>query len=990
MGGTLEEAEQLFERGKALVFQDRFREAAEILEAVVALAPGDGATRILLAVSRFNSGDYVGSLAPAAFGAYMEPSHAVAHTILGEALRQVGRPEDAARHLARAAWLGNPQAASLLAEMDQESCGRCGGAVDPAARCRRCAGEPPPTGDPRHRSWAWSALPESDYRSGLSLPSGELADLGGAYVTRYREQGDAEAIEEAILYLELAAAAGADAERATPLTELGVTFRLRFLCYGIPVDLDYAIDCHEQALSLTEPRSQTQAQVLGNISVAYAERYKLGGLRADLDRGIALVERGLEFSTPDWEIHTALLANAGELSAVRFARDGAPADLDRAIELQEQVAAGTPADHPRLAGRLSNLAAALVERYRTVGARSDLRRSIGFAERAVDETPVGHPARAIRLGNLGNALLYSCDRTPNDAELSRAISALRQAYETTPEGSPASIRMLSQLLDTYLRPDAALHHVDRAQLRAHAARLASAVNAPVLDRVRGGRVVGALANAVGDFETATEVLDATIGLLPSIAARGADWADRDRRAGEYLGLVGHAVTAHCARGDLVGAVQIAELGRGLQLAEQLDARSDLSDLEQQLPEYAQALGRVRTLLGEHDGAPGESQAPLWTRYEDLLAQIRGHHDFERFLLPPDLSELRRATGSGTVVMINAGRERSDAVLVLAGGELVHVPLPDLRSRHVVDFQTPLLTLARGARDLPPEKARSPQATLSDVLAWLWETAVGPIHKALLDNTGAEARADGAPRRVWWLPIGAIGAFPLHAAGYPGQPGALDALVSSYTPTLRVLAHAHGRRPAATRRQLTVALAEVPGLPTIPGTIAEARTLHRDHPEIPPLLDGHATVGRVKSALPEATWAHFACHASADRAVPSRSGLHLADGVLTVPEVSRLQLADAELAYLSACSTAHRSDTSIDESVNLASAFHLAGFRHVVASLWPLDDAIAAQTANSFYARLADTPDGSGAAAALRAVTLELQGLYPDRQDFWAALIHSGP
>jgi CHAT domain-containing protein len=143
---------------------------------------------------------------------------------------------------------------------------------------------------------------------------------------------------------------------------------------------------------------------------------------------------------------------------------------------------------------------------------------------------------------------------------------------------------------------------------------------------------------------------------------------------------------------------------------------------------------------------------------------------------------------------------------------------------------------------------------------------------------------------------------------------------------------------------------------------------------------------VTAALPDATWAHFACHADADLNAPARSGLHLHDGMLFVPDISRLRLTSAELAYLSACSTAHPGIRDADQSIHLASAFQLSGFRHVIASLWPLNDQIAATAAGLFYRNLTSADDSS---SSLRQVAFELRARHPDRPDYWAALIHSG-
>lgn len=982
---TLDELAELFERGKALVLQEKYAEAIEVLEVVVAHASEDVSTQTLLAVSRYNSGDVAGSLAPAALAVYMAPSRANARTVLGMALEYVGCPESALRQLAHAARLGHDQARQTLVERGRSYCGECGGVVERSA-CPRCAGVPPTTSSPRPRIWPWAHLRADDYRSTLTLPGQVLNDIGSGYLDRYRRHGDADDIEDAILFLELAAATSAESDLALTLTVLGTAYRVRFACHGLPADLDYAIDCHEQALETAPPGTASQMTVLANLGVAYGHRHELAGASTDLDRAIALVDRALAFAAREWTGYDALLANAGGLYGQRFDRDHVRSDIDRAIELNEQAAAATAEDHARFAGRLSNLAASLARRAERFADPADLHRAAACAERAVDATPCDDPARPIRLTNLGAAHLRRYDVTRHRDDLELGITALRQAHDAIPDGGPALAGVLGELAKAYLARDSVgAVDLDHAQVRALLRRLASATASPAITRLRAGQHLGTLACVLGDHDAAVEVLDPAVAMLPAIASRDADWADRDRRYGQAEGLVSQAVAAHCAVGDLVGAVAVAELGRGVQLAAQLDARSDLTELAQRLPEHARALDRVRTLLGERAGQPSVSLAPLWQRYETLVEEIRGHPGLERFLRPPELPDLQRAAGSGTIVVVNAGYGRSDAILVHPTGPPRHVPLPAFTSSRVAAEMSTLLSLSNGPggyqRDLTP-RTRRRHEVLTEILGWLWDAAVRPVRDALPD--------DGSPRRVWWLPIGMAGVFPFHAAGHPGRPGALDAFVSSYTPTLRVLAHAHRRAPVTDRRQLVVAVAQAPGLPTIPGTIAEAHDLIRRHPGPPPLMDGRATTDQVRSALRTATWAHFACHAGADYDVPSNSGLHLADGVLTVPEVSRLRREDAELAYLSACSTAHRSKRTIDESVNLASAFHLAGFRHVVASLWPLDDRIAAAAARGFYRRAADGPGGDGAPLALRDVSLDLRTRYPDRPDFWAALVHSGP
>jgi hypothetical protein len=368
---------------------------------------------------------------------------------------------------------------------------------------------------------------------------------------------------------------------------------------------------------------------------------------------------------------------------------------------------------------------------------------------------------------------------------------------------------------------------------------------------------------------------------------------------------------------------------------------------------------------------------LWAAHDAMLAEIRRLPGFDRFLLSPEWTELRPAAAGGAVVLINAALQRSDGIVVTADAPPVRVPLPELRIADVVRWVAELTEATTAPGVYAAELVR--QRVVTELLGWLWDTAVGPLLAAL--PSGVD--------RVWWLPIGPLGLLPVHAAGHPDEPGALD-VVSSYTPNLRTLARSRTRPAATARRQLTVALNHTPGLPDLPDTAAEAAGLHARHPDLPLLTNERATVGAVTAALPAATWAHFACHAGTDPDTPSAGGLHLHDGLLPVAEVSRRDLGEAELAYLSACLTGHAGRRHVDESIHLAAAFQLAGFRHVIASLWPLDDEVAADAADRFYRLLPASPSADHAAVAMHKVVRELRRKYPARPHLWASLVHSGP
>lgn len=443
--------------------------------------------------------------------------------------------------------------------------------------------------------------------------------------------------------------------------------------------------------------------------------------------------------------------------------------------------------------------------------------------------------------------------------------------------------------------------------------------------------------------------------------RALSWTDQERRLTDRTGLVGEAVAAQLAVGDVAGAVELAELGRGVLLSHQLDIRGDVPELAAAAPDLAREFERVRRELADPAGA-GRSHRAITKDWDAVLTRIHAVPGFEEFLARPRLADLCRAAVGGTVILVNTGWLTSDAVL-LSGTGVTRVHLPDLTQRDVDRYAG----------------AVGGAGVTAEMLAWLWTTVVAPILDAL--GTG------DTPRRVWWVLTGLLGLLPVHAAGLPGGPSALDHVISSYAPTIRTLLAGQRRRAPDTESRLTVAMRHTPGGVDLPATVAEAEALRRTRPDTVSLVD--PTAAGVLAALRTATTVHFACHAVTRLARPSDSGLLLRDSVLSVPEISRLRLDRAELAYLSACSTAVTGATHADEAMHLASAFQLAGFRHVIATLSPVDDGVAAVAAGRFYRYLAD--DGADSAPfALHRLTRDLRDLFPAQPELWASFIHSGP
>jgi tetratricopeptide (TPR) repeat protein len=95
-----------------------------------------------------------------------------------------------------------------------------------------------------------------------------------------------------------------------------------------------------------------------------------------------------------------------------------------------------------------------------------------------------------------------------------------------------------------------------------------------------------------------------------------------------------------------------------------------------------------------------------------------------------------------------------------------------------------------------------------------------------------------------------------------------------------------------------------------------------------------------------------------------------DGILYAIEAQGLDLEGTELVTLSACDTGRGSVDDSEGVYGLVRAFHIAGARSVLISLWSLDDRLTRAFMDDFYGYLFD-PDGyDHPAEALRATQLE--------------------
>ena len=151
----------------------------------------------------------------------------------------------------------------------------------------------------------------------------------------------------------------------------------------------------------------------------------------------------------------------------------------------------------------------------------------------------------------------------------------------------------------------------------------------------------------------------------------------------------------------------------------------------------------------------------------------------------------------------------------------------------------------------------------------------------------------------------------------------------------------------------------------------------DHANV--LVGTEANAVALRTACVDADVLHLACHAEFRSDNPMFSALQLVDGPFTVQDAETLQLRQG-IVVLSACETGVAVYSRGDEMIGLVRAFLVAGASRVVASLWPVDDAVTLQFMAAFYHAL---HGGSTPSTALRAAQLDVMQTHP-HPFHWAA------
>ncbi|KAF3941401.1 hypothetical protein ABW19_dt0206620 [Dactylella cylindrospora] len=570
----------------------------------------------------------------------------------------------------------------------------------------------------------------------------------------------------------------------------------------------------------------------------------------------------------------------------------------------------------------------------------------------------------------------------DDLDLERAIKYLREANaseinSTFPVLGAHGRLVLGELLNIrYYR------NRDKKDLEEMVEVFLETARSPAIGafhRMQAARLVVNLPAFWNEPSKAIAIIHEAIETLPMIVTRSLPRSDQQRNISMISRVACMAAAAGLESGiDAEEALGFLERGRGVIASLIMESRTDTSMLEPAVAiKYSEARKKLEDAIGELKGESqdptrvhpsqhiyvSQSQARLDAEraFQKLIKEIQADPKTKGFLKPPTLEGVIGQLGEDTIVVLNYTPFRSDAFILNRQQGLSVVKLERLT---YVDFGTAIAQLNRSRPYID-----------SRLLEWIWDAIACPILEKL-NFTQYQPNLMDEQCRIIWIPTGPFIKLPIHAAGRHARGSTetvMDRVISSYSSSLRSYCYAKQARSAITNAQsdkiefpknspknaLLVGMSKTLGFPDLKFVDREIGKLESLCPKlgINPWIPFVRTCEEIKKNLKDSCIIHFAGHGYSDPLDPSQSGIRLEDGLLTVESIQKLRLEKEMpfLAYLSACSTNTNDVGSLaDEGISIVNAFQLIGFRHVIGTLWQVDDSTSAIIAEGVYDLLRDS------------------------------------
>ncbi|KAI4148276.1 MAG: hypothetical protein LQ340_005153, partial [Diploschistes diacapsis] len=720
-------------------------------------------------------------------------------------------------------------------------------------------------------------------------------------------------------------------DRASQLHLLGGILAARWQKTRSIEDLEHAIEIATQGVAATTIHSSYQlSQQKGHALISV---YKLARDRS-IEAGSHSIETLREiiqslpleyYGRPMW------LASLGKALSTRFSKTGSLEDIDRAIQTMEEAIQSTPQGDPDRMRREGLKGAFLNDRYRATGLAENSDRAITIAYAVLTNTEANHSRKLQAFTEFASALSLRCQKTQSLLEVKPYLQILKEQWDFS--------------------------------------------NAQPSKRIFAAETVTYLLDLEEDWEGSSACLEEAVNLLPVASPRWVRHIYKQDMLKSYSGLASRAAAYGLRTKEdrnPYEVLSLLELGRGVIASFLMDLREDALQLEGVCPDLLAAefvslrdeLDQPADTIAANqydssnvlaDELKGKKRRDADQRFNEVIDEIRAQPGLSRFLLPPSEIDLKDAAKPGPIIIINVDDFRCDAILI----ETHQIRVLKLSSLTAEEVSMHVRQL-HSAKDL---------LSMISLLEWLWEDIAEPcLHALGFDHP---ITGDEWPH-VRWIPTGLISRLPLHAAGrHMERLGntVLDRVISSYSLTVKSLIHGrkHGhstrlKRDSRLENALLVAMPITPGDPPAlqyaKEEIDEVQTLCGSL-KLHPIRPQQQSREKVLDLMKTSEIFHFAGHGRTDMIEPSKSSLLLEDwerSPLTVGHLRDLRLYKNSpfLAYLSACFTSASEEEKLyDEGLNLVAACQLAGFRHVIGTLWEVADQQCVKVASILYQTLCE-------------------------------------
>jgi CHAT domain-containing protein/Tfp pilus assembly protein PilF len=651
----------------------------------------------------------------------------------------------------------------------------------------------------------------------------------------------------------------------------------------------------------TEPRSLTAASILNSIGMIASDR----GANDDAERFYREALAIREQQAPGSDLVATSLNNLAELAESQGHTDRAYELYDRARLTLEKAAPDTP----KMAMVLGNLGDVAVRRGQVVEAARLFDRALALTRRLAPDT-VTHAEALRRAASLASR---NGDLPDAAALLDQAVSALEAqgrrlggAEDVRAGFSTVTAGIYAEYVDTLLalnREADAFAALERSRARAFLNTLAER------DLVFEKDLSPALVRARQDLNHEYDQVQASLADLDA----GRDAAEIDRLHARMRGL-------RDARAQLAARIrQASPRLAALEYPEPLDVES-----------LQRALDPGTVLLSYAVGKDASRLFVVERRTAGVSPRLTVH------ALPVGGDELRRRVSDlrriierrGTTDQLKQARLEQSAQLF----DLLVAPAArqvNAAERVLISPDGPLHSLPFAALTRRPPASAGASRPAQYFVEWK------PIHTVVSATVYAELRR---------APSAASRTMTLVAFGDPAYPTGGAAPGDSADAQLRALT-----RAGFSLEPLPAARDEVTAIGRHFGGRA---TLH---------LGAEATEARAKN-LSSVRYLHFATHGLLDDRFPLNSALALTipgrpddgeNGLLQAWEIFEQVRLDADLVTLSACETALGAEASGEGLLGLARAFHYAGARSVLGSLWSVADRSTATLMADVYRHLQD-------------------------------------